>query len=156
MNLTPEEVHELLYLSELPDDELSNNDLSNDEGGGGEYYSSIRHFSTGVQYDLDPRATIRLQNLRRTLTFREKSRSPTSSDENNFHYLCAEASSNSSPPLRTASMHATFNPRRSRSLQDPLLAMQQDEDYFRSEASSGSPVVTNNTPDSKTYLNNGY
>ncbi|KAG2229961.1 hypothetical protein INT48_000594 [Thamnidium elegans] len=140
----------------------------------GEYYSSVRHFSTGVPYDLDPRATIRLQNLRRTVTYREKHNN-TSNEENNFHYLCAASSSitpispnimmaninnagdaSSVPPERTASMHATFGPRRSRysnGLQDPLLIM-QEEDYLRSE-SSGSTAIVNNTPDSKSYLN-GY
>ncbi|CAO3624756.1 unnamed protein product [Mucor hiemalis] len=167
VNLTPEEVQELIYLSELPDDHGHDNNE-------GEYYSSVRHFSTGVQYDLDPRATIRLQNLRRTLTFREKSNS-VSTEENNFHYLCAASSSvspvspnnimmathpslgennNNVPPQRTASMHATFGPRRSRYsniLQDPLHLL-QEEDYLRSE-SSGSTAIANNTPDSKSYLN---
>ncbi|KAL9559885.1 hypothetical protein MBANPS3_000210 [Mucor bainieri] len=173
VNLTQEEVQELIYLSELPDEHLMDNKNSD---GGEQYYSSVRHFSTGVQYDLDPRATIRLQNLRRTMTFREKHHTPTS-EENNFHYLCAASSSTSPihptmihgnnnnnnnghagdgvPPLRTASMHATYSPRRSRYsniLQDPLHL--QEEEYFRSE-SSGSTAIVNNTPDSKTYLN-GY
>jgi hypothetical protein len=163
VNLTPEEVRELIYLSELPEGTLSE---SNVDPNGEQYYSSVRHFSTGVQYDLDPRSTIRLQNLRRTVTFREKRHTPTS-EENNFHYLCAASSSSSPvyhsnnnagdggvPPQRTASMHATFSPRRTRHsnpLQDPLLLL-QEEDYFRSE-SSGSTGNVNNTPDSKTYLN---
>lgn len=170
VNLTQEEVQELIYLSELPDEHLIDNDNNMNSDGGEQYYSSVRHFSTGVQYDLDPRATIRLQNLRRTVTFREKHHTPTS-EENNFHYLCAASSSTSPihptmihnnshagegvPPLRTASMHATYSPRRSRHsniLQDPLLL--QEEEYFRSE-SSGSTAIVNNTPDSKTYLN-GY
>jgi hypothetical protein len=158
-------VHELLYLSELPDE-----DLLDQHNEGEQYYSSVRHFSTGVPYEMDPRATIRLQNLRKTLTYREKSHTHTT-EENNFHYLCATSSASpihtsstvsnpftlgggeGVPPLREASMQATFTPRRTRhsniGLQDPL-----QDDFFRSE-SSGSTAVTNNTPDSKTYLN-GY
>lgn len=164
VNLTPAEVQELICLSELPDDTLSENNV---DPNGEQYYSSVRHFSTGVQYDLDPRSTIRLQTLRRTVSLREKHHSPTS-EENNFHYLCATLSSSPTyhhsdnnaagdggvPPLRTASMHATFSPRRtkhSNPLQDPLLL--QEEDYFRSD-STGSTGDVNNTPDSKTYLNN--
>jgi hypothetical protein len=160
VNLTPEEVQELIYLSELPDDTPNEGNLVDPSGE--QYYSSVRHFSTGVQYDLDPRSTIRLQNLRRTATFREKHRSPTL-EENNFHYLCAASSSSSSPmyhsnagdggvpPQRTASMHATFSPRRtgySNPLQDPLLLL-QEEDYSRSESSPNVDYA----PDSKTYLN---
>lgn len=155
MNLTAEEVQELIYLSELPD--------GDDESG--EYYSSIRHFSTGVEYGLDPKGTIRLQNLRRTVTYREKHQ-PSSNEGNNFQYLCAASSSISPishnlmmnagdpsvPPQRTASMHATFGPRRtgySNGLQDPLRLM-QEEHYSES---SGSTAIANNTPDSKSYLN---
>lgn len=168
VNLTPEEVQELIYLSELPDDnDLANGNNNNQEG---EYYSSVRHFSTGVPYDLDPRATIRLQNLRRTLTFREKHNN-NNTEENNFHYLCAASSSvtpispnlmmnntaGGYPPQRTHSMHATFGPRRSNLIgqQDPLLIMRQEEKYFRSESSGSTAIATNNTPDSKSYLN-GY
>lgn len=158
-HLTSEEVHELLYLSELPDEDLLDHSNERDQ-----YYSSVRHFSTGVPYEMDPRATIRLQNLRKTLTYREKSHSYTT-EENNFHYLCGASSSISPlytytqsnsflntegagvPPLRAASMQAKFTPRRPKN----ALHMQED-DYFRSE-SSGSTAVTNNTPDSKTYLN---
>lgn len=152
----------MIYLSELPDDNSNNNQ----DGG---YYSSVRHFSTGVPYDLDLSATIRLQNLRRTVTYREKHQN---NGENNFQYLCAASSSYSPmspglmmanlnagdtgnlPPERTASMHASFGPRRSgysNGLQDPLLIM-QEEGYLRSE-SSGSTAMVNNTPDSKSYLN---
>lgn len=146
-------MQELIYLSELPDQEEDS----------GEYYSSIRHFSTGVPYGLDPKGTIRLQNLRQTVTYREKH--AVANEENNFHYLCAASSSISPispnlmmnagdpsvPPQRTASMHATFGPRRlrySNMLQDPLLM--QEEHYSES---SGSTAIANNTPDSKSYLN---
>ncbi|KAI7883829.1 uncharacterized protein EV154DRAFT_568021 [Mucor mucedo] len=156
VNLTAEEVQELIYLSELPE---------GDEEESGEYYSSIRHFSTGVEYGLDPKGTIRLQNLRRTVTYREKQQQATKG-ENNFQYLCAASSSISPlshnlmmnagdpsvPPQRTASMHATFGPRRlgySNGLQDPLRLM-QEEHYSES---SGSTAIANNTPDSKSYLN---
>ena len=167
VNLTPDEVQELIYLSELPENDVEDH-LDHRESNG-QYYSSVRHFSTGVPYDLDPRATIRLQSLRKTLTFREKSNS-VSTEENNFHYLCAasagptvspsnnmlalfqEGNTNSSgpPPQRTASMHATFGPRKSNPSQEPLHLL-QEEDYYGQEISGTTGY--SNTPDSKSYLN---
>ncbi|KAI9471919.1 MAG: hypothetical protein EXX96DRAFT_340725 [Benjaminiella poitrasii] len=81
VNLTKEEVQELLYLSEeIPEGEhhvnngrdlIQDGKLSQDDPHD---CSLSRQFSTGVRYDLDPESTARLRNLRRTLTLQEAKR----------------------------------------------------------------------------------
>jgi hypothetical protein len=70
----------------------------------------MRQFSSGIEYDMDPKSTLRLRTLRRTATQNRSSISPAGSvEENNFQYLTSQTAGE--PPQRTASMHARFNPR---------------------------------------------
>ncbi|KAI8883056.1 hypothetical protein K501DRAFT_323650 [Backusella circina FSU 941] len=97
VNLSEEEVQELLYQSELQDE------------------AQMRQLSSGLEYDMDPKSTLRLRTLRRTAT-QKRASTVGSVEENNFQYLTGQTAGE--PPQRTASMHARFNPR-------------QRQDYFR-------------------------